>query len=68
MPLEDRSDIIVRDAFIFLKENLEFELKQDDLIQRELLDERDKEDRICRVQCKAFWSERYLKLLIKKKS
>lgn len=57
----------MRDAFIFLKENLEFELKQDDLIQRELLDERDKEDRICRVQCKAFWSERYLKLLIKKK-
>lgn len=31
------------------------------------MDERDKEDRICRDQCKAFWSERYLKLLIRKK-
>lgn len=60
------AELIVREAFIFLKENLDFELLQDDLIQRHLLDEREKEDFICRDQCKAFWCERYLKLLITK--
>lgn len=67
MLLEDIDELIVRKTFIFLKENLDFEQLQDALIQRELLDEREKEDLICRDQRKAFWCERYLKLLIKSK-
>lgn len=49
-----------------LKENFDFELHQDDLIQKQLLDEKDK-DRICRDQSKALWCERFLKCLIMQK-
>lgn len=38
------------------------------MIQRDLLDEKEKEDYICKDQCKAFWCERYLKRLIMKKT
>lgn len=58
---------IVRELFKYLKKTLNFEVDQDDLIQRQLLDEKEKEDLICKDQCKAFWCERYLKLLIRKK-
>lgn len=64
---DNTAELIVRELFIFLKENLDFGLEQDDLIQRQLLDQREKEDHICKDQCKAFWSERYLKLSIMKK-
>lgn len=58
---------IVRELFIYLKKTLNFEVDQDYLIQRQLLYEKEKEDLICKDQCKAFWCERYLKLLIMKK-
>lgn len=61
------AELVVRKLFIFLKENLDFESEQDALIQRYLLNEKEKEDSICKDQCKAFWCERYLKLLIMKK-
>lgn len=64
---DNKAELIVRELFIFLKENLDFESEQDALIQRYLLNEREKEDSICKDQCKAFWCERYLKLLIMKK-
>lgn len=64
---DNKAELIVRELFIFLKENLDFESEQDDLIQRQLLDQKEKEDHICKDQCKAFWCERYLKLFIMKK-
>lgn len=64
---DNKAELIVRELFIFLKENLDFESEQDDLIQRQLLDQKEKEDHICKDQCKALWCERYLKLLIMKK-
>lgn len=67
MLLDDTPELIVRGAFIFLKENLDFELLQDDLIQRQLLDKREREDLICSDQRKAFLYERYLKLLIRRR-
>lgn len=67
MLLDDTPELIVRGAFIFLKENLDFELLQDDLIQRQLLNKREREDLICSDQRKAFWYERYLKLLIRRR-
>lgn len=67
MLLDDTPELIVRGAFIFLKENLDFELLQDDLIQRQLMDKREREDLICSDQRKAFWCERYFKLLIRRR-
>lgn len=67
MFLDDTPELIVRKAFIFLKENLDFELLQDELIQRQLLNKREREDLICSDQRKAFWCERYLKLLIRRR-
>lgn len=66
--LDIAAEFIVRKFFVFIKESIDFELEQDVLIQRDLLDEKEKEDHICKDQCKAFWCERYLKRLIMKKT
>lgn len=38
------------------------------MIQRQLLDTRERADFICKDKCEAFWCERYLKRLIMKKT
>lgn len=50
-----------------MKENLDFESLQDELIQRELLHEKEKEDYIYKTKSKHFWNEKLIKLIIKKR-
>lgn len=49
-----------------MKENLDFESLQDELIQRELLHEKEKEDYIYKTKSNHFWNEKLIKLIIKK--
>lgn len=46
--------LAVRRLFVFMKENLDFESLQDELIQRELLHEKEKEDYIYKTKSKHF--------------
>lgn len=57
----------VRRLFVFIKENIDFESLQDELIQRELLHEKEKEDYIYKTKSKHFWNEKLIKLIIKKR-
>lgn len=59
--------LAVRRLFVFMKENLDFESLQDELIQRELLHEKEKEDYIYKTKSKHFWNEKLIKLIIKKR-
>lgn len=57
--------LAVRRLFVFMKENLNFESLQDELIQRKLLHEKEREDYVCKTMSKHFWIEKLVKLIIK---
>lgn len=52
---------------MFIKDNLIFESLQDALIHKKLLNEKEKEEYVCSNCARHYWSERLLKLIIKKK-
>lgn len=57
--------LTVRRLFIFLKENLIFESMQDDLMERNLLNEREQED--CNSRNRYFRIEALLKIIMRKR-
>lgn len=60
------SDEDVRKAFRFIKENLMFEILQDELVQRTLLLENESNDYVCKDGSSHFINDRLIKLIIKK--
>lgn len=52
---------------MFIKDNLIFESLHDGLMQKKLLNEKEKEDYVCSNCARHYWSERLLKLIIRKK-
>lgn len=60
-------ELAVRRLFVFIKENLNFESLLNGLMQKKLLNEREKENYVCSNCTRYYWSERLLKLIIKKK-
>nr|XP_034318199.1 sacsin-like isoform X8 [Crassostrea gigas] len=60
-------EYVVRRLFVFIKDNLIFESLQDGLIHKKLLNEKEKEEYVCSNCARHYWSERLLKLIIKKK-
>lgn len=61
------SDEAVRKAFGFIKENLMFDILQDELVQRKLLLENERDDYVCKDGSSHFINDRLIKLIIKKK-
>lgn len=52
---------------MFIKDNLIFESLQDGLMQKQLLSEKEKEEYVCSNCARHYWSERLLKLIIRRK-
>lgn len=61
------SDKAVRGAFGFIKENLMFDILEDELVQRKLLLENERDDYVFKDGASHFINERLIKLIIKKK-
>uniref|UniRef100_A0A8W8L7N5 Uncharacterized protein n=1 Tax=Magallana gigas TaxID=29159 RepID=A0A8W8L7N5_MAGGI len=60
-------EYVVRRLFVFIKDNLIFESLQDGLMQKQLLSEKEKEEYVCSNCARHYWSERLLKLIIRRK-
>lgn len=64
---EYSDEFAVRRLFIFIKDNLNFETLQDELTQKNLICDKEREDYICQTKYNHLRSERLLKLIIRKK-
>ena len=65
MFLDPQYEIAVKASFVFLKENLDFNSMVDQIIQGGLLQDREKEDYVCKFH-NYFRIEKLIKLMIKK--
>ncbi|XP_078324280.1 uncharacterized protein LOC111123198 isoform X2 [Crassostrea virginica] len=67
MTQECLDDLAIKKTFVFIKENLIFESVHDELTQKHLLLQRDKDNYVCKIPSRHFRVERLLKLIIRKK-
>lgn len=65
--LEFLDESAVRSLFVYLKDNLLFDSLQDELEQKQILTQKEKDDYVCKDKGEYIRCERLLKLIIRKR-